>query len=177
MSCKAKNNARRKNCASDTKTLARQQLPSRLLAALPGSWVREATSSTAQGVRRSRETTDLASDAPPAKQRVATWCCTQAAIARTEPAATASSKVQKPRRHTSKTKLGLYHVSRRDFVARPASLPEREQRLVLLRPGPLPTPDAGKASLHAGPTARNLGRRARRRLSKHSHVPGEEQIK
>jgi len=62
--------------------------------------------------------------------------------------ATASSKVQKPRRNTSKTKLGLYHVSRRDFVARPASLPEREQRLVLLRPGPLPTPDAGKASRH-----------------------------
>ena len=64
------------------------------------------------------------------------------------PAATASSKVQKPRRHTSKTKLGLYHVSRRDFVARPASLPERERLLVLLRPGPLPTPDAGKASIH-----------------------------
>ena len=34
-------------------------------------------------------------------------------------------------------------------VARPASLPEREQRLVLLRPGPFPTPDAGKASQHA----------------------------
>ena len=45
-------------------------------------------------------------------------------------------------------KLGLYHVSRRDFVARPASLPERERLLVLLRPGPLPTPDAGKALIH-----------------------------
>ena len=55
-----------------------------------------------------------------------------------QPAATASSKVQKPRRNKSKTKLGLYHVSRRVFVARPASLPEREQRLVLLRPGPFP---------------------------------------
>ena len=56
--------------------------------------------------------------------------------------------MQKPRRNTSKTKLGLYHVSRRVFVARPASLPERERLLVLLRPGPLPTPDAGKASIH-----------------------------
>ena len=56
-----------------------------------------------------------------------------------------------------------------------ASLPEREQRLVLLRPGPFPTPDAGKASLHAGPTAGNLGRRAHQCLSNHSHVPGEEQ--
>ena len=55
--------------------------------------------------------------------------------------------MQKPRRHTSKTKLGLYHVSRR-VDARPASLPERERLLVLLRPGPLPTPDAGKASIH-----------------------------
>ena len=64
-----------------------------------------------------------------------------------QPAATASSKVQKPRRHTSKTKLGLYHVSRR-VDARPASLPERERLLVLLRPGPLPTPDAGKALIH-----------------------------
>ena len=51
-------------------------------------------------------------------------------------------------------------------VARSASLPEREQRLVLLRPGPFPTPDAGKASLHAGPIAGNLGRRARQRPSK-----------
>ena len=59
-----------------------------------------------------------------------------------------SFKVQKPSRNKSKTKLGLYHVSRRDFVARPASLPERERLLVLLRPGPLPTPDAGKALIH-----------------------------
>ena len=44
-------------------------------------------------------------------------------------------------------KLGLYHVSRR-VDARPASLPERERLLVLLRPGPLPTPDAGKALIH-----------------------------
>ena len=58
-----------------------------------------------------------------------------------------SCKVQTPRRHTSKTKLGLYHVSRR-VDARPASLPERERLLVLLRPGPLPTPDAGKALIH-----------------------------
>ena len=107
--------------------------------------------------------------AAPPRQRA------QAAVRAAATTASTSSKVQKPRRHTSKTKLGLYHVSRRVFVARPASLPEREQRLVLLRPGPLPTPDAGKASLHAGPTAGNLGRRARRRLSKHSHVPGEEQ--
>ena len=49
----------------------------------------------------------------PGKAASTTWCCTQAAIARTEPAATASSKVQKPRRNTSNKKLGLYHVSRR----------------------------------------------------------------
>ena len=49
-----------------------------------------------------------------------------------------SCKVQNPRRNKSKKKLGLYHVSRRACVARPASLPEREQRLVLLRPGPFP---------------------------------------
>ena len=87
------------------------------------------------------------------KQRViaarATQCSSAAAIAETAAPSgkAASSKVQKPRRNTSKTKLGLYHVSRR-VDARPASLPERERLLVLLRPGPLPTPDAGKALIH-----------------------------
>ena len=58
-----------------------------------------------------------------------------------EAASAASCKVQKPRHHTNKhiiKKLGLYHVSRRAFRGASASLPEREQRLVLLRPGPFP---------------------------------------
>ena len=83
--------------------------------------------------------------------------------------AQSSRSVQNPRHHTIKhiiKKLGLYHVSRRAFRGASASLPEREQRLVLLRPGPFPTPDAGKASLHAGPIAGNFGRRARQRPSK-----------
>ena len=62
-----------------------------------------------------------------------------------------SCKVQKPRRHTNE------HISKSwDCITSAgaprgvsASLPEREQRLVLLRPGPFPTPDAGKASQHA----------------------------
>ena len=86
------------------------------------------------------------------RQRAQAPCNESAAAVGAAPSGNAqrqqgSCKVQKPRRTHRTKKLGLYHVSRR-VDARPASLPERERLLVLLRPGPLPTPDAGKALIH-----------------------------
>ena len=85
---------------------------------------------------------------PRQKQRAASGCSKHSSDRRS---GKGKCKVQKPRHHTNE------HISKSwdcitsagaTFVARPASLPEREQRLVLLRPGPLPTPDAGKALIH-----------------------------
>ena len=84
-----------------------------------------------------------------AGQRAEAASCKQSRRSERQRAACRKAAVRcKTASQQSKTKLGLYHVSRRDFVARPASLPERERLLVLLRPGPLPTPDAGKALIH-----------------------------
>jgi len=127
-------------------------------------------------VRRSRETTDSASDAPPAKQRAASGAAPQrSSIVRQRQQQAVTCK---PCRNTSNASESWDCITSAGATSWRARhhFPSESNAWYYCGPGLFPTPDAGKASLHAGPTAGTSdGVRASVPRNNHSHVPGEEQ--